>query len=150
MRFEVTSFAGLKFVVTPAIIDVVPIVQDTVQVIFENLDTPLRNRLLKPTNEVSIFKYPWTFHNEGVGFEFGAPTKHLDLTFIFAHVIAVHPPMNYLSSPTFAALPSSRPAAWASSRTLNSLNRSTWRTAFHGKIEFASSNPNSIGESTSQ
>ena len=88
------SLLGLEATGVATIAAVVPISDDSVQVIYKTGDGSLKDRLIGRTDEenlsVAEAERPWSFEGDGEAFKLAVEAKRIDLAFLFDPMMAVH------------------------------------------------------------
>lgn len=85
---------GLEPSVIATVAAVVPISDDSIQVIYKTPDGTLKDRLLCRTDEanisIAVAERPWSFDVDGDSFKLAVEAKRIDLAFLFDPMMAVH------------------------------------------------------------
>ncbi|MHC2068142.1 helicase-related protein [Bremerella sp. T1] len=88
------SLVGLEASGVATIAALVPISDDSVQVIYKTGDGSLKDRLLGRADEENISiaeaERPWSFEGDGEAFKLAVEAKRIDLAFLFDPMMAVH------------------------------------------------------------
>jgi hypothetical protein len=88
------SLVGLEATGISTIAAVVPISDDSVQVIYKTGDGSLKDRLIGRADEENISiadaERPWSFEGDGESFKLAVEAKRIDLAFLFDPMMAVH------------------------------------------------------------
>ena len=88
------SLVGLEPTVVATIAAVVPISDDSFQVIYKTPDGIIKDRLLGRTDEenisLAVAERPWSFDGDGDAFKLAVEAKRIDLAFLFDPMMAVH------------------------------------------------------------
>lgn len=88
------SLLGLEPSVIATVSAVVPISDDSVQVIYKAPDGQLKERLLSRIDEenisIAVAESPWSFDGDGHAFKLAVEAKRIDLAFLFDPMMAVH------------------------------------------------------------
>ncbi|MFC1762346.1 helicase-related protein [Planctomycetota bacterium] len=89
-----TSLIGLEPSGIATISAVVPISEDSAQVIYKTADGTLKERLLGRADEenisIAVAERPWSFDGDGEAFKLAVEAKRIDLAFLFDPMMAVH------------------------------------------------------------
>jgi hypothetical protein len=76
------------------LIPLVPISEDSIQVIYKTPDGTLKDRLLGRADEehisIAMAERPWSFDGDGEAFKLAVEAKRIDLAFLFDPTMAVH------------------------------------------------------------
>ena len=88
------ALVGLEATGVATIAAVVPISDDSVQVLYRTGDGTLRERLVGRVDEASLsvatVERPWSFDGDGEAFQLTCEAKRIDLAFLFDPMMAVH------------------------------------------------------------
>lgn len=88
------SLEGIEPFVIVTVLTVIPIANDTIQVIYKTPDGVLKDRLLNRSDKDSIriatLERPWSFDGDGEKFKLTVEAKRIDLAFLFDPMMAVH------------------------------------------------------------
>src|SRR5262249_4641462 len=89
------SLVGLEPSLVATLVAVVPIAEGTVQVVYKTPDGTLKDRLLGRTDEPNIglatVERPGPFDGHGAASTLACEARRIDLAFLFAPMMAVHP-----------------------------------------------------------
>jgi SNF2 family DNA or RNA helicase len=88
------SLVGIEPVVIVTVVAIVPIGEDSVQVIYKTPEGVLKDQLVNRSRESSLrlatVERPWAFDGDGNDFKLTVEAKRIDLAFLFDPMMAVH------------------------------------------------------------
>lgn len=88
------SLSGIEPADIVSVVALVPLAEDSVQLIYRRPDGAMKERLLGRADEASIAiassERPFSFDGDGAVFQLACEAKRIDLTFLFDPMMAVH------------------------------------------------------------